>query len=503
MTFRPKDSLNETDVRIGMRSIINDGAASTVMGTLTTGTFLIAFALLLGASNLIIGLLAAIPPLLQLLQIPTILLIEKIRNRKLISIFSAALSRLFWIPIIAIPFLFSASAGITVLLLSLIAQAAFGAVSGCSWNSWIRDVLPQNVLGSFFSKRMRIATLTGIVLSIAAAAFIDKWKVLFPDKPIYAYSILFGIGLIAGLIGLIFISRIPEPRMQEEAEKSSFFEALIEPFKNENFRNLIIYLCSWSFAVNLATPFFTVYMLKRLNLEMSFIIFLTVISQAAHLLFLKIWGKFSDVFSNKSVLAVSGPMFMISILLWAFTTLPEKHQFTLPLLVGIYILMGMSTAGVNLGTGNISFKLAPKGNATAYLTASNFAIAIAASIAPILGGRFADFFAGYKLSWTLKWTTPAKEIALETLNFQSWDFFFAIAFIIGLYSLHRLALVKEEGEVEEKVVFNELMTEIRDEVKNFTTVGGVKQVIDFPFSVFRYAKSTSKKGINKLGRMFF
>jgi len=243
-------------------------------------------------------------------------------------------------------------------------------------------------------------------------------------------------------------------------------------------------------------------MLKRLNLEMSFIILLTIISQGAHLLFLRIWGKFSDTFSNKSVLAVSGPIFIISILLWTFTTLPEKHMFTLPLLVGIYILMGISTAGVNLATGNITFKLAPRGNATAFLTASNFSIAIAASLAPIIGGKFADFFTGYQLSWTLKWSAPGRDIALETLNFQSWDFFFAIAFVIGLYSLHRLALVKEEGEVEEKIVFNQLMIEIRDEVKNFTTVGGVKQVIDLPISLLRHTKTAGKKGKEAVKKLF-
>ncbi len=502
MPFKPKESLTECDVRTGMRAIINDGIASTAMGTLTSGTFLIAFALLLGASNLVIGLLAAIPPLLQLLQLPAIFLIEKVRNRKLIAVLSAGLSRLFWLFIIAIPFFFSVSIGISVLLISLIAHSAFGAIAGCSWNSWIRDVLPQDNLGAFFSKRMRVATLTGIFLSILAAGFIDKWKALFPDKAVYGYSILFSAGLFAGITGLLFVARIPEPKMEVSAEGGGFFSSLIKPFKNENFKNLIVFLCSWSFAVNLAAPFFTVYMLVRLKLDMSFIIFLSIISQVTHLLFLKIWGKFSDAFSNKSVLAVSGPMFMLSILLWTFTTLPDKHAFTLPLLVGIYILMGMSTAGVNLATGNISFKLAPKGNATAFLTASNFAIAMAASIAPILGGKFADLLSGYQLSWTLRWTTPARQIVVETLNFQSWDFFFALAFIIGLYSLHRLALVKEEGEVEERVVFNQLMAEVADEVKNFTTVGGVKQVIDFPFSAFRYAKSTGKKGMDKLGDMF-
>jgi len=47
---------------------IKDGVASQAMGVLTGGAFLIAFAIKLGASNFVIGLLAAIGPLSQLLQ---------------------------------------------------------------------------------------------------------------------------------------------------------------------------------------------------------------------------------------------------------------------------------------------------------------------------------------------------------------------------------------------------------------------------------------------------
>jgi hypothetical protein len=56
------------------------------MGALTGGAFLVAFALSIGASNKVIGLLAAIGPMAQLLQIPAVALVDKIRLRKLITI---------------------------------------------------------------------------------------------------------------------------------------------------------------------------------------------------------------------------------------------------------------------------------------------------------------------------------------------------------------------------------------------------------------------------------
>lgn len=72
MRFAVKDTLTEEEIQSGLKNVIKDGLASQTMITLTGGVFLVAFALKLGASNQIIGLLAAIPPLAQLIQIPSI-----------------------------------------------------------------------------------------------------------------------------------------------------------------------------------------------------------------------------------------------------------------------------------------------------------------------------------------------------------------------------------------------------------------------------------------------
>ena len=485
MRFKTEDSLSQEQVQSGLSYVIKDGITSQAMGVLTGGAFLIAFAVKLGASNMVIGLLAAVGPLSQLLQLPSIFLVEKIRNRRAIVVITAALSRICWLLIALIPFVFGAKIGLVVLVGSMITASALGAVSGCSWNSWMRDLIPQETLGSFFSKRMRFATGVGIVLSIAAAVYLDFWRKVLPDHELEGYSLLFFSGLIAGAIGVYFLAMTPEKRMPVVEEKTKISSLLFKPFRDENFRKLIAFMCSWNFAVNLAAPFFMVYMLKRLGLSMSFIIGLSILSQVMNFAFLKIWGKYTDRFSNKSVIAICGPLFILSILAWTFTTMPEKYFLTVPLLIVIHIVMGLSSAGVSLASGNISLKLAPEGQATSYLAANTIVNSIAAGISPILGGKFADFFAGRQLEWTLRYISPTGQFSLSTLNLQQWDFFFAIAFIIGLYSIHRLSMIKEAGEVEEKVVVGELVSEMKNQVRILSSVEGLRQMVSFPFSIVR------------------
>ena len=227
-------------------------------------------------------------------------------------------------------------------------------------------------------------------------------------------------------------------------------------------------------------------------MDLSFIIALTVLSQIMNIAFLQTWGGFADRFSHKSVLAVSGPLFIVSILGWTFTTVPEKYVLTIPLLVLIHVVMGISTAGITLASTTIGLKLAPEGEATSYLAANSLVNSLAAGIAPVLGGLCADFFAERELSLTLDWISPGREVAIQTLNLQQWDFFFFLAFLIGLYSIHRLSSVKEEGEVKEKVLLNELMWEVKRSMNNLSTIGGLRRMIQFPFSVVTALKNKNR-----------
>ncbi|MBN1391987.1 MAG: hypothetical protein JW947_04195, partial [Sedimentisphaerales bacterium] len=130
MWFKTEETLSDNQIRYALNNVIKDGVASQAMGIMTGGAFLVAFAVKLEASNFVIGLLAAIGPLAQLLQLPSIFIVERIRNRRMITVVAAALSRVCWLIIAFSPFIFEAKVAVTVLLVLLAAVSAFGAVSG-------------------------------------------------------------------------------------------------------------------------------------------------------------------------------------------------------------------------------------------------------------------------------------------------------------------------------------------------------------------------------------
>jgi len=478
--FQTQESLSDRDYRRAGRGLIADGVCSTSMATLQGGPFLAAFAIALGASNYEVGLLATIGFLSKFAQLGGLFLVQKFPKRRGIVILSAGVSRLLWVFILLIPLLF-VNRGVTFLMQWLFLAAMVGAVAGPAWNSLLRDVVPQSTMGKLFSTRMVLGTVFALSLTLLGGFFVDYWKGWFPDQALLAYSILFAIGLFFGLAGLLAISRIPEPTMPS-TDGQKITSLLTKPIKDKNFQGLLKYIGFWNFAINLAGPFFIVYLLERIGMSLGMVTTLVVTSQVTNLVFFRIWGKLADRFSNKSVLGVSGPLFLLAILLWTFTTMPDRHALTIPLLFAIHILSGMSAAGVSLATANIALKLSPTGQAHSYMTVYGLAGAVTGAISPMLGGVFADFFATRELSIQLNWAQAEQTASVYALNLRALDFLFLMTFLLGLFSLRFLRKVTEQGEVEEKVVRQELLNETYSTVRMIGTIPGIRQMVAGPIS---------------------
>jgi MFS family permease len=155
MDLRPKETLDENDIKRGLKMVIWDGLTAEVMISFTSGAFLVAIALLLGANNLQIGLLAAMPTFTNIFQLLSIWLVRKYNNRRAIVVYFAFLAR---IPLIVVGtlILLSGNSTINLFLLFMFLYYFFGSIAGPSWNSWMKDLVPEEMLGSYFSKRSRI-----------------------------------------------------------------------------------------------------------------------------------------------------------------------------------------------------------------------------------------------------------------------------------------------------------------------------------------------------------
>ncbi|MBV8169104.1 MAG: MFS transporter [Alphaproteobacteria bacterium] len=468
------------------RLILYDALASEAMGSLTTGVFLVGYAIELGASNFAIGVLAAVPFLVQLLQLPGVVLVERLRARRAICAWVSAIGRSFLLASATAPWL-GPGWGVAALVGLLAVHQGMGAIGGCSWNSWMRDLVPASEFGRFFGRRTAATTALATALAALGGVAIDGWKRALPEHGALGYAALFALSALIGLFGVFLLTITPDRPMAPVVKPLHPLALLGAPFRDGNFRRLIVFLASWNFAVNLAAPFFTVYLLKTLGYAMSTVMALTIVSQLSNLAALGLWGAQIDRFSNKAVLGVSAPLFLVCTLAWTFTGLRWLEPMTLPLLAAIHALMGVATAGVALASSNIAMKLSPAGQATAYLATNSVVTASCAALAPMIGGLGADFFAAHQLTLAFTWSGGGTgPVTLEVLSFHAWTFFFAIACVAGLYSLHRLSLVEEAAGTTDPLVLRHLLLEARRSVHSLSSAAGLLRIARFPLSALRF-----------------
>lgn len=473
--------ITQPELRAGGRRLMFDAAFATIVGTLNSGVVLVAYALMLGASSTVIGVLAAIPFLTQLLQAPAVIVLERLRSRRLVAIACLFVARLALPLMAALGYLGDRALALTLLVVAETVHCAFNAFAGCAWNSWIRDLIPEHRLGVFFARRTIWATALGIAGTAAAAAALH-----FGDptgrgggSPA-VFAALYGAGFLSSLASTWSLARVPEPAMPPPVRERRLLTLFVEPLRDAGFRRLIRFFASWQFAVNLAAPFFSVFMIRQLGFSAGFVLLMSIVSQLANIVVLRGWGGLSDRFTNKTVLSFAAPAFIACIAAMALAGEIGGRGWTVTYLVVLHVLMGMTSAGVALASTAIGLKLAPRGRATAYVATNALVTALAAGTAPLLGGLFASFFEKRQLRLSVDWRSPDGALELVTLSVGWWQFFFLISALVGLYSLHRLTLVREQGEVPRRELVQHVLNVARRGVRNASTVAGLRAAVAFP-----------------------
>jgi MFS family permease len=140
----------------------------------------------------------------------------------------------------------------------------------------------------------------------------------------------------------------------------------------------------WTFAVNAASPFYVVYVLRTLSLPYSYAAIFAVLGAVGDFIGMRLWGAVSDRAGNKPVIVLAAvcaapiPLLM----------LPVSHSATsifviLPL---VYFTGGFFLAGYNLCTANILFRVAPRKRDTIFFAWWAALTGLASGCGAISGG---------------------------------------------------------------------------------------------------------------------
>ncbi|HWG90915.1 MAG TPA: MFS transporter [Candidatus Thermoplasmatota archaeon] len=454
----------------GQRMMIAEGIFSRAMEGVTGGVILAAFALALGASDIVIGLLAAIPFLAQLAHVPAVALLARFPDRKPMTVWLCGLARLLFFVLALLPFTTIPVPPLVILTGFLVTYTLMGMLSGAAWQVWVRELVPRESMGRYFGRRMAILSTVGLVTLLAAGQFLSwsEGNPLFPG--LTRFTVLFVLGGLLGCVSTYLLTRAPSLPAPMPATPHSVHEALKRPFGDGNFRRLLLFLGTWGFAANLALPFVTVVLLRTLGYGLGVVTLLAAASQVANIVGFRLWAPLTDRFGNKPVLYLAASTFLLAILTWV--ALPKvQSPWVLGGITFVHLALGLATAGIDLASSNVVMKLAPDDDTPAYLASASVVKAVATGIAPLLGGLVAALLSDTSFLLQLGFAQGEEANLVTALRIAHYDFLFLAAGILGLYALHRLLGFEEVGEAPPEAVVRAM----RRDVGQLSSIGGMRQ----------------------------
>lgn len=314
-------------------------------------TYITVYLLALGTTGQQIGVLNSLGNLLNaLLLLPAAYVVEVSGERKWTTVKSSIVSRSATFFLALVPFfLFGAPAMIWVIFGLVLIREAAANFAYPAWIALIGDIIPIEGRGRYFGTRNFIMGLSGMIIALLIGELITQI-----GSPL-GYQLAFILAAILGAISTLFFSKIDEPcsgRPKEQNQTKGlvhlqgFLNSLKGTFSSikeyPHFLKFAIFVAVWNFAINIAAPFFNVFLVDTLHLTAAMIGVVTVVNTAANMLVQRRVGLLSDKVSYRVITIIFSMLIPVTTLLWGIWVKQYWH------VIVIEVLGGLLWGGFNL-----------------------------------------------------------------------------------------------------------------------------------------------------------
>lgn len=282
--------------------ISGDGTSHAAMIGLGE-TYFSAFALALGHGEAAAGLLATAPLLAgALLQLATPRGVHALGSYRRWLVLCAALQGASFVPLLGCAWLGGAPLLLLFAISGLYWACSFSA--GSAWNAWVAELVPPALRAHYFARRARL-TQIALVLSLAFGG-----AVLHAAERASAattgFLVLFTLAAMARLISTGYLARQSEVPLAEKRHPLVLEPGALVQLARGRPGRLFAYLVPLQLAVHVAAPYFTPFMLERLQLSYAQFVALTGAAFLARVLAMPALGRAARRSGPRRLLMAAG-----------------------------------------------------------------------------------------------------------------------------------------------------------------------------------------------------
>jgi len=360
--------------------------AAEIVASLAGGAVLAGWAIYLGSSHAVVGLLGALPFLAQALQIPSTWITVALGRRRVALVAIGVARQMYW-ALVPLPFIdIAPEAKQAVLLWAAGVAAIFAVVGNNAWLAWISDLVPAPIRGRFFGRRAALGTLGSAIAALCAAVALDHTRAHGMSAATgYVLAAASATACVAGLISTVLMARQHEPAPLARARAELTLATVLEPLRHPAMRRALRYQLVWNGAIGTMATFVGMHMLQ--NLHMSFVLFALHDLGVAifRVLAAPVWGRAVDRVGARPVLVACSFGIALIPILWLFPT-PEMLW---PILMEI-VVSGMLWSGHAVAAFGLPLAVAPVKHRALHLAAFAAAGGVAFAAASATAGLVAQ-----------------------------------------------------------------------------------------------------------------
>jgi len=349
---------------------------------ITTGTLLSGYVIYLGTSDFLTALLNNSANYTTTLSILSFIIFERMSRRKKTLLSLNIASRLLICLAVVLPLLFHTKVLIfTILAIVIIGSNIIWGIYRVGWIVWMMDSLPKDQRSQFVYLRTFLIRFFCSIVTIIAGFTID-----FFNKEYIGFLIIFSLSFILSILDIVSLWKIKEPVYEVSNAGKIEYKVFLQPIRNTEFRNYLIFLFMFYLLLTMASSFTPVYLIRYLKFDYKFISTINVLSQITLVVTGLFWSRVERKKGFKFVLGITA--FFVAGELLVLSFLRENTYYLLYLST---VIAGIGMGGFAISILTYRYEIMPEGGKTVYEGWYYFASGLGMLISPFAGKAMINY----------------------------------------------------------------------------------------------------------------